>query len=133
MSGSFLGSGIAFPVRAGTGGTLALAAGTEAVERSIRLILGTARGERPMRPEFGCGLHDLVFSPLDVHLPGRVTSEVQAALRRWEPRIDVLDVAVDVDGERPEVLSVSLTYRIKATNDRRNLVVPFYVIGSETP
>lgn len=131
MEDLFLGRGLAFPVRADASGRVALAEGIDGVERSIRIILGTAPGERPMRPEFGCGLHDLVFAPLDVDLPARVRSEVTAALRRWEPRIDVLDVAVEVDPEAPTVVSVSLTYRVKRTNDPRNLVVPFYVIGSE--
>ena len=133
MDDSFLGRGLSLPVRADAGGRVALVEGIDAVERSVRIILGTAPGERPMRPDFGCGLHDLVFSPLDVDLAGRVESEVKAALRRWEPRIEVLDVAVDVDSELQAVVYVSVGYRVKQTNDRRNLVVPFYVIGSEAP
>ena len=128
----FLGRRVAFPVHLGPDGAVALAAGPDAVEQSIRLILGTAPGERPMRPEFGCALHELVFDSLDVGLPSRVERVVRRALARWEPRIDVVDVAVAVDPDGPGVLHVVLDYRIKETNDPRNLVFPFYVIAEET-
>ena len=94
MSDDFIGRGWAFPIRADATGGIALVSREQELAESIRLILGTAKGERPMRPEFGCGIHDEVFSPMDATTAGRVAYDVRAALERWEPRIDV--TAVDV-------------------------------------
>ncbi|MGO8877143.1 MAG: GPW/gp25 family protein [Acidimicrobiales bacterium] len=131
MSGEFIGRGWAFPVRTDTTGRIALVSHERELDESIRLILGTALGERPMRPEFGCGIHDLVFAPTDATTAGRVAYEVRASLERWEPRIDVLDVCVSHDPDRPGLLFVAVSYAARATNDRRNLVFPFYVIPEE--
>ena len=99
--------------------------------QAIRLILGTALGERPMRPEFGCGIHDLVFDPSDSTLAGLVAHEVRASLLRWEPRVDVEDVQVTFDPDRPGLALIDVSYLVRTTNDRRNLVVPFYSIPEE--
>jgi phage baseplate assembly protein W len=131
MSGEFIGRGWAFPVRTDATGRVALVSRDRELEESIRLILGTAPGERPMRPQFGCGVHDLVFSPADATTAGRVGYEVRAALERWEPRIEVLDVDVTNDPDQPGTLFVAITYAERETNDRRNLVFPFYVIPEE--
>jgi phage baseplate assembly protein W len=101
------------------------------LEESMRLILGTAPGERPRRPEFGCGVHDLVFDAVDAELASRVAAEVQSALLRWEPRIDVLAVHVAPDPGRPAVLLIDVEYAVRDTNDARNLVVPFYALPGE--
>jgi uncharacterized protein len=128
MSDEFIGRGWAFPVRTDGTGRVALVAHNQELDESIRLILGTAPGERPMRPQFGCGIHDLVFAPSDATTAGRVAYEVRNALLRWEPRIDVDDVDVVYDADRPGDLLVNITYTVKATYDRRSLVFPFYVI-----
>lgn len=89
-----------------------------------------------MRPEFGCNIHDLVFAPADSSTAGRIAYEVRASLERWEPRIDLLDVRVDVAPGQPGMLLVDIDYAIRGTNDPRNLVFPFYVIpsrGGEVP
>src|SRR3712207_181593 len=93
MSGDFLGVGWRFPPRPDGNGQIALAGGEERVRQAIWLILGTARGERVMRPDFGCGIHDLVFAPNSAGTTGQVDSLVRQALLRWEPRIDVERVA----------------------------------------
>jgi uncharacterized protein len=127
----FIGRGWAYPVRADAKGDVALVTGASEIEQSIRLILGTAPGERPMRPDFGCGIHDLAFASVDTALAGRVAYEVQTALRRWEPRIDVHHVDAQVDEDNPSILYVDVQYSIRRRNDRRNLVFPFYVIPGE--
>jgi uncharacterized protein len=130
-STDFLGRGWAFPLRLDGSGGFALADGEDDVTEAIRLILGTAYGERPMRPEYGCGIHDLVFDTIDAGLAGRVAADVRASLTRWEPRIEVTDVDAAPDATAPHVLLITVGYRLKATNDRRNLVFPFYSIPEE--
>lgn len=127
----FTGRGWAFPLRLGSDGSFVLASGENELEEAVRLILGTAYGERPMRPEYGCGIHDLVFDTVDAGLAGRVAAEVRASLERWEPRIEVTAVTAAPLPGSPHVLGISLSYRVKATNDRRNLVFPFYSIPQE--
>jgi phage baseplate assembly protein W len=127
----FVGSGLAFPVRVDLTGKVALVAGEREIEQSIALILATIPGERPMRPEFGCRIHDYVFAPADAATAGLVAYEVRQALLRWEPRIDVTNVVVTPDPYDPGVLLVDLHYSIRSTNDPRNLVFPFYVIPDE--
>jgi phage baseplate assembly protein W len=127
----YLGRGWAFPLRLTGSGSFALADGEQDVADAIRLILGTAYGERPMRPEYGCGIHDLTFDPVDAGLAGQVAAEVTASLTRWEPRIEVAEVTAVPDPEQPQILLITVGYRLRASNDRRNLVFPFYSIPEE--
>jgi phage baseplate assembly protein W len=132
MSGAdFVGQGWSWPAGVGHRGGIALVSGDAELGQAIRLILGTALGERPMRPEFGCGIHDLVFDPSDSTLAGLVAHEVRASLLRWEPRVDVDDVQVTFDPDRPGLALIDVSYLVRTTNDRRNLVVPFYSIPEE--
>jgi uncharacterized protein len=134
--GGILGSGLAFPLRVDARGGLALAHEDEDVREAIAVILGTAPGERPMRPEFGCGIHDYVFESVDAYLVGRLEQEVRIALDRWEPRIEVLEVELSIEpsaegGRVNELVVIDVNYRLKSTSDVRNLVYPFYVIPAE--
>ena len=131
MSGEFIGRGWAFPIRTDATGSIALVSHERELVESIRLILGTAYGERPMRPEFGCGIHEYVFAPADATTAGRIAYEVRASLERWEPRIDVVDVVVSRSEAEPGTLMIDIGYVERETNDRRNLVFPFYVIPTE--
>jgi phage baseplate assembly protein W len=124
-----LGTGLAFPLGVDSRRQIAVVSGATDVEQAIGIILDTAPGERPMRPDFGCAIHDLVFDSLNAETMRRVEDSIRAALDRWEPRIVVEDVEFDIP--EPTVLRISVRYRIKATNDRRNLVYPFYVIPTE--
>ncbi|MET0910258.1 MAG: GPW/gp25 family protein [Ilumatobacteraceae bacterium] len=127
----FVGRGWAYPMRVGPTGGMALVSGDEEIAESIRLILGTSPGERPMRPEFGCPIHDHVFAPANAAMIGMIGFEVRNALARWEPRIDVHDVVVSQDESQTGLLYIDVSYAIRDTNDYRNLVFPFYVIPNE--
>ncbi len=126
--GDFLGVGWNFPVTTDPGGQIALTPNAEDnIRQSIWLILSTTPGERVMRPDFGCGLTDLVFGVNNAGTASAVASAVREALATWEPRIDVLDVYAAADPQRPNVLLVEINYAIRANNSRFNLVYPFYL------
>jgi phage baseplate assembly protein W len=126
MSISFLGKGWQFPV-ALAGGRIAMSACEESIRESIWIILATARGERQMRPDFGCGIHDLVFATGSAETAGRVATDVREALILWEPRIDLENVDVRSDPAEPGRLLIQIEYRVRSTNSRFNLVYPFYL------
>lgn len=126
MENDFLGCGWSFPVKPGPNGKLAFVCAEEKIQQSILIILGTAPGERQMRPDFGCGIHDLVFQPNTAALRGMVEQKVREALTRWEPRIDVIDVRVETPPER-NMLQIWIDYRVRANNAFYNLVYPFFI------
>jgi uncharacterized protein len=129
----FIGAGWAFPLRTDPTGSFALVTAQREIEEAIRLVLGTAPGERPMRPEFGCRIHDLVFGPANASTAGAIAYEVRSALERWEPRIDVVDVRVGFHAAEAGIVYVDLDYTVRGVNDPRNLVFPFYVIPEHPP
>ena len=131
MSQEFIGAGWGFPIRTDATGAIALVSREREIEESVRLILGTAMGERPMRPEFGCRIHDYVFAPADATTAGMIAYEVRASLLRWEPRIEVADVTVEPDEDDPTTLYITVDYTIPRSNDPRNLVFPFYTIPAD--
>lgn len=128
---SFVGRGFTWPLRVDASGSIALTDGSGDLDDAIRVVLLTAPGERLMRPQFGCRIWDLLFEPVTANLLGLVDRAVRDALAQWEPRIEVLDVTPRQDDDDPGLVLIDLTYRVKATNDRRNLVHPFYVIPHE--
>ncbi len=133
MAAEFVGAGWAFPLRTDRTGSIALVTREREIEESIRLILATAPGERPMRPDFGCAIHDFVFAPADAATAGQLAFEVRSALDRWEPRIDIVDIQVTFDAVDEGTLYIDVQYAIRGTNDPRNLVFPFYMIPSNEP
>src|SRR5262249_22717084 len=116
MSSDFLGVGWGFPVEPGPDGDVALAIHEESVRQSVWLILSTSPGERVMRPDFGCGLADHVFSVGGAQTAAVVAAEVRRALTTWEPRLDLLDVAATPDEGRPGTLLIAITYRVVSSN-----------------
>ncbi|MUN61954.1 baseplate protein [Kocuria sediminis] len=128
MGQEFIGSGWAFPVRTDRTGGVALVREIREIEESIYLILATSPGERPMRPEFGCAVHDYVFAPADAATAGDIAFAVRVALDRWEPRINLEDVLVHLDTATDGVLLIEVQYTVRGANDPRNLVFPFYTI-----
>jgi phage baseplate assembly protein W len=129
----FIGSGWAFPLRVNARGGMALARGAQDVDESIQIILSTPIGERRMRPRFGCGVHDLTFATNDPATHGLIRYHVLQALAMWEPRIEVREdgVRVSTDPAEPSRVLVDIDYTLRATNQRRNLVYPFYLIPGE--
>lgn len=123
----FLGRGWAFPVELDPRtGLVASVAHEEDIRQSMMIILETAPGERVMRPNFGCGIHELVFAAVDSTVIQLIRSTVDEALRRCEARIDVLGINVDEEATSEGKLLVEIDYRVRKTNQTGNLVFPFY-------
>lgn len=133
MSNDFLGKGWAFPPQLEAEGGVATSSYKDNIEESIKIILNTAKGERQMRPDFGCGIHQLVFAKNNTATAGMAEYHVEEALIKWEPRIEVLNVTAypDRSSENESFegnkLIVEIDYRIIATNSIFNLVYPFYL------
>ncbi len=125
-----IGSGWSFPLRLDVSGGVVLSDGERKLDESIRLILSTAIGERPMRPEFGCAIHDYVFAAAETTTMAEIGMVVREALGRWEPRVRVVDVDVAPDNDEPSILWIDVRYATCDTNSPRNLVFPFYTIPS---
>jgi phage baseplate assembly protein W len=123
----FRGVGWSFPVQTNDQGQISQARQDEAIRQSIRLIIETAKGERLMRPTFGCGIHDLVFAPNDPLTAARASFEVREALIDWEPRIEVLNVQAQLATAEENTLLLDVQYRVRSTNNVFNLVYPFYL------
>jgi phage baseplate assembly protein W len=140
MNGSknIIGRGWRFPIKPSANGRLQYLGGqsggnssryddAEKIRQSLWLLLSTAPGERLMLPDFGCGIHELVFEPNTAALRGTVQVKVTESLQRWEPRIDVLDVLVDSPPEERNLLNIRIDYRIRTNNSFYNLVYPFFL------
>jgi len=126
---SGLGVGVGCPVRLTSDKTLESAIYEEDIRQAIRIILGTNPGERLMRPDFGAGLNQFVFEPLNTTTMAQVKTRVEEALIDWEPRIDVGEVRVSADPSDRNTLLIEVQYRVRATDSRQNLVYPFYLEG----
>lgn len=127
----FIGRGITFPMRVDQSGSIAMGNGADDIDANLKVVLITAPGERVMRPQFGCRIWDLVFEPINANTLGLMSEAVKDAVSQWEPRVDLVDVDVVPDPAEPGRVRIELRYRVKATNDVRNLVHPFYVIPRE--
>lgn len=123
----FHGTGWAFPVTTDQDGSVNLASGPEDIEQSIRIILETAPGERVMRPEFGCGIHEYAFATIDTTTKTLIESDVEDALIAWEPRVEVIAVTCDTGRLANGRLDIEIEYRVRQTNNEFNLVYPFYL------
>jgi phage baseplate assembly protein W len=118
-------------MRVDQSGSIALGTGADDINASIRMAIVTAPGERVMRPQFGCRIWDLLFEPINATTLGLMAEAIRDTVSQWEPRVDLEDVDVQPDPTSPERVTIDVRYRVKATNDRRNLVFPFYVIPRE--
>jgi phage baseplate assembly protein W len=123
---AFLGVGWAFPISTESG-AMPLVAYEEDIRQAILLILETNLGERVMRPDFGSGLRELVFEPLNTTTMALVQHRVEQALIAWEPRIRVQEVRVTAEGSSRNKLLVNISYEVRSTNTFYNLVYPFYL------
>lgn len=122
-----MGRGWPFPIKPKAANRMNYLGGEAKIQQSIWLILSTAPGERQMRPNFGCGIHDLIFQPNTASFRTVVETKVEEALLRWEPRIDVVEVRVESPVEARNYLLIRIDYRIRANNAFYNLVYPFYI------
>jgi hypothetical protein len=123
----FLGTGWKFPLQVTPRGAIAMSSEEQRIEESILLVLSTAPGERLMLPDFGCGIHDLVFAPNDTGTVSKVVDLVRRSLTKYEPRIDVLDINAETSSEQPNLLLIRVDYRIRDNNSIKNLVYPFFI------
>lgn len=129
---AFQGAGWAFPLHT-SGGQTAIKGYEDQIKQSIRLILDTDPGERRMRPDFGAGLNSFLFEPMSSAALQRIRQRVHDSLVDWEPRIDVEKVTVTADGSDPGKLLIDVSYRVRSTNSRANLVYPFYLDEGSQP
>lgn len=132
-SKDFLGVGWRFSVGLNERRGIALSSYEKNIEECIWIILGTAKGERVMRPDFGCDIHELVFAPNNAATRGLIITAVTEALVRWEPRIMKINVDVATDSGNPAELAINVQYEVRATNNTFNVVYPFYLQKGETP
>lgn len=121
----FLGKGLKFPFSVKKTKMLA-SVGEEAIKESIMLILGTARGERVMQPDFGCRLNEMVFASNDLNTATLIQTYVEEALLNWEPRIEVQSITTNMSRQEP-IIEINIEYVIKSSNSKSNLVYPFYL------
>lgn len=112
-------------------GGIAMVQDNQAVRQAVLLLLSTVPGERVMRPDYGCHIHRLVFAPNDDTTAGLAIHYVKRALQRWEPRIEILELDASRDSERPELLQITLTYRVRATLWRETLAFSINLIGED--
>lgn len=133
VESDFVGRTISFPLSVDHTGAIAMTGGPEALDRCMTVVLSTAPGERVMRPDFGCAIWDLLFDPVTENTLGLMAEAVRQALGRWEPRVEVESVTAEPAPDGGGLVLVYVDYRVRATNDRRNLVYPFYLIPDEGP
>lgn len=126
-SKKFLGVGWKFPVQTNKNQNIAMSKYEEDIQESMRIILGTARGERVMRPDFGCGINEFVFESINAATLRGIKSSVWEALTLWEPRIVLTDVIISTEEIDLGKLTISIDYKVISTNNQFNLVYPFYL------
>lgn len=133
-SASFLGRGWGFPPELSVRtDEVRMVAGLDDIEESLQILLGTIPGERVMLPTYGCDLHTFLFHELDAGLAARIADCVETAIRRWEPRIDLTSVQATLDSRRPGLVRVELSFMVRRTNIRSNIVYPFYLTEATLP
>ena len=132
MAANFLGKGWKYPVEVDRAGGIAMSELDESIRQSIHIILGTAPGERVMRPSFGCSIHDLVYAPNNLNTASLAAHFCVEALSKWEPRIEEVEAQADPSDDDPNRLDILIKYKVRATNTSRNLVYPFYIRRSDS-
>jgi len=125
MNESFLGKGIGFPFNITKNGEIKISEYEESIEESIKIILSTRLGERLMRPDFGCRIHELMFAPNTPETHNLAIYYVTDALKKWENRILIKEVTVTETAETS--IDINIKYQIRDTNSFYNLVYPFYL------
>ncbi|MCP4134498.1 MAG: GPW/gp25 family protein [bacterium] len=132
MDGNFLGAGWCFPFNINTIGNVELSYFEKSIAESVRLILGTSKGERIMRPDFGCEINDMVFAPNNANTRSLIEYYISEALLKWEPRIDLQKVEAISDPENEARINIGIEYKVREVNNAFNLVYPFYLERGES-
>lgn len=128
MSNAFLGRGWKFPVAVdATTGRILMSEYEEDIAEAIRVIIWTAKGERVMRPKFGCGIQEYVFDSTDFSTLRLMEQSIQEALMQWEPRVHQVQVSIAIDSGDVGKLNISVSYVVRSTNNLFNQVYPFYI------
>ena len=127
MAKEFLGRGWRFPVGVDSRGRIAMSTYEEDIKEAIHIILRTQKGERVMRPDFGCGIYDYVFSPINTATLTLIERSVREAITEWEPRVEIEKIEISTEEADQGRLLISIDYRVRRTNNRFNLVYPFYL------
>ncbi|MDG3548138.1 GPW/gp25 family protein [Methanobacterium formicicum] len=128
MAKEFLGHGWKFPVNTSPYGKIKMSEHEEDIKEAIWIILGTSKGERIMRPDFGCGIHDFVFDYINTTTLKMMEESVKEALILWEPRIEIITVKASPHEYEEGKILISIDYRVRNTNNQFNLVYPFYLM-----
>ena len=127
MKKEFLGVGWKYPVGVEADGRISSSAYEENIRESIRILLGTAKGERVMRPEFGCSIHEYAYAPMDTLTFRLIENAIYEALTDWEPRIEVNEIKMLTEKANEGKLLISIDYKVRRSNTQANLVYPFYL------
>lgn len=128
MAKEFLGIGWKFPVNVDTpNGKISMSEYEKDIQEAIWIILATAKGERIMQPDFGCGIHNFVFATLSMATLELIKLRVSEGLTHWEPRIDVNQIKVSLDKSETGKIWIDINYHVRKTNTEFNLVYPFYL------
>jgi phage baseplate assembly protein W len=127
MAKEFLGRGWKFPVNVNAKGQIKMSEHEEDIKEAIWIVLSTSKGERVMRPDFGCGIYEFVFATINTATMGLIEASVREALTFWEPRIELVNVNVSAEKAAEGKLLISIDYRVRMTNNEFNLVYPFYM------
>ena len=127
MSKDFMGVGWKFPVGVDPSSNIAFSKYEEDIKEAIIIILSTAKGERVMRPDFGCGINGMVFQTINMSTLSLIEMTVREALTQYEPRIALVNVNVSADQAENGILLISIDYTVRSTNNQFNIVYPFYL------
>ncbi|MFT6844605.1 MAG: phage baseplate assembly protein W [Flavobacteriales bacterium] len=126
---SFLGKGWSFPPSFDQlNSEVVMVSKEEDIYQSLKIILSTTPGERIMRPKFGCDLNQFVYEERSESLFSRIKETIMDALIRFEPRIDVEAIFIELDHTNDGLLFITIDYFIRQTNSRQNMVYPFYML-----
>lgn len=131
MAKEFLGKGWKFPVNVDAKGQIAMSEHDQDIQEAIWIILSTPKGERVMRPDFGCGIHQFVFAVMNTSTRSLIENSVREALTLWEPRIELVNVVTSGSKIHEGILLISIDYKVRTTNNQFNLVYPFYLTEGE--
>lgn len=126
MDNLFLGTGVALDFGVNQNGEIKKSSYEKSIEESIKIILSTKIGERLMRPEFGCRIHELLFAPNSATTQNLAIYYVTEALSKWENRILLKNVDANEDEENSIIIEIE--YQVRDTNSFYNLVYPFYLV-----